>query len=175
MIDKKSETEAEKEICEVVGRIVLMASLLDNQLNAVLVAALSLGGKALTLAVVAALDPARKVEILKAFVTPISNDEWKKPVLRYADGVEKVNRARNLAAHSMVIDSGGEHVLATNSVAKLLKATDRKSRAIKRVPLNTLSNASDLALKVYKEGESVIANFGRVELERNRRGAAAQR
>ncbi|MER8792890.1 hypothetical protein NKH75_01605 [Mesorhizobium sp. M0984] len=171
MADAKSPEEVESEICEIVGRVVLSASLLDNQINSVLIAVLSLEDKALTFAVVAAHDAVRKIEILKAFAAQIPKDEWRKPLVRYLEGVEKINQARNTAAHSMVIEQGDDYVLVSNNAAKLLKATDKKTRAITRVPLGTLKDASERAKRLYKEGQTVLENFVRFQEERKKRSS----
>jgi hypothetical protein len=77
--------QQELEICAVVGRMVLMASLLENQMGETLIEVLTLDRTPNLMPVVATLDPARKVEILKAHLNAYA--DW-----RLAAGAEELRR-----------------------------------------------------------------------------------
>jgi len=61
----------------IVGELVMAAGALDAELDKVMAAALRLGDAPLLLSVIAAFDPPRKIELLRARVSHFTRTSWK--------------------------------------------------------------------------------------------------
>jgi hypothetical protein len=78
----------------VVGELVVMAAVLDLQLNRVVIGVLHLEPSVIQLSVIATLDAARKIEILKACAKHANMLRTK--LLKYCDQVERILKQRNV-------------------------------------------------------------------------------
>ncbi len=169
-MNEVSRVQEEAEICAVVGKMILLASLLDNQMAEILIDVLTLDRTPKLMPVVATLDPARKVEILKANLRHMPEGIWRKELQSYVKGVEAANRARNICGHSMLIERDGKLVLASNAAAKLFKALNRESKTIERVAVDTIRLDIQKAEETFHHGMTVRENFERFAEEfRSRR------
>ncbi|MCW8283460.1 hypothetical protein K7A42_21410 [Agrobacterium sp. InxBP2] len=169
-MNEVSRVQQETEICAVVGRMILMASLLDNQMAEILIDVLTLDRTPNLLPVVATLDPARKVEILKGNLRHMPEGIWRKELKSYVAGVEAANRARNICGHSMLIERDGKILLASNSAAKLFKGLNRETKTIERVEIDTIRLDIRKAEETFQHGMTVRENFERFAEEfRSRR------
>ncbi|MDB5596248.1 MAG: hypothetical protein JWM36_3209 [Hyphomicrobiales bacterium] len=164
-----AETDEIKRAYAIVGELVMLASALDNQMNVVCITALGLDKTPMLEPVVASLDSARKVEILKALAQKISSPSWKKSLVDYAKAVEKVNRARNVAAHSLLEIDRGKAVLTSTAAAKLFKSIDLQKKTVEKVALSHLEDGIRIAETTLHTGENVIANFEKADAEFKRR------
>jgi DNA-binding XRE family transcriptional regulator len=155
----------------VVGELVLITNALDHQLNHVLIQVLHLVESPMLEAVVATLDMMRKIEMLKERSKYIAQSHWQKPVLSYADKLERVSRWRNIACHTPLIpDEKHGAVFAPAAAAKLLKSLQLgKDPVAKRVPIADLKVAITLGESALADGLNVIQNFQKVNDERKRR------
>jgi hypothetical protein len=108
----------------VVGELVMISSALDHLLNNVLIEVLDLGVAPLLEPVVATLDPARKVEILKERAAHITAKDWQKGITKFCDKVESVFRQRNIACHTPPVLEAGIWTFKPVAAAKLLKKLD---------------------------------------------------
>jgi hypothetical protein len=170
-MNASAQEQQELEICAVVGRMILMASLLDNQVGEILIDVLTLDRTPNLMPVIATLDPSRKVEILKAHLRHMPDGEWRTELKKYVEAIEGANRARNICGHSMLIERDGEIVLASNAAAKLFKSLDRKNKKIERVSINEIRLEIKRAEAAFQHGISVRENFARFadEFKRKRR------
>ena len=100
-----------------------LTAALDHRVNEVLIAVLDLGTSKLLLPTVATLDLSRKAEILKSRArTMRAGIPWREAVIKLAEGVEKVNKYRNIACHSMLsVKPDRAPVLWSIQAAKVMK------------------------------------------------------
>lgn len=153
-----------------IGELVLMASALDFQLNHVLMQVLHLVDSPMLEPVVATLDAARKVEMLKARAKFVSQPDWRKPVAAYLDKVETVWKWRNLAAHTPLIPDGKHGaVFAPAAASKLLKNLKLEHPTAERTPVSTIREATKIGEHALAEGENIIQNFRRLNQAREER------
>ena len=153
----------------IVGELVLIASALDHQLNHICISVLALTESPMLESVVASIDSARKIEILRGYATKITSAQWKMGLKDHADAVEAVNRARNIAAHSVMLFEDGKPVLHSPAAAKLFKAIDLKSKTAAKTNIGTLERAIRKAEVALSSGGNLLKNFERVAAERERR------
>jgi hypothetical protein len=159
-----------------IGEIVLLASALDHQLTHVVIEVLHLTKSPMLEPVVATLESSRKLEILKGRVKHIRQANWRKPLERYVDLVEKVNRSRNIACHSQMLRDGDKFVFSSSQAAKLFKGLRLEGvPTVERVPLDSIVSAIGIAEQALGAGVNLIENFERVqsELERRKAGRAS--
>jgi transcriptional regulator with XRE-family HTH domain len=144
----------------VVGEVVLLATALDHQLNHVLMQVLSLTDSPMLEAVVATLDTARKIEMVKARSRHIAQPTWRKPLVSYLDKLERVSKWRNIACHTpLVPDSNHGAVFAPTAAAKLLKDLDLQAPTSTRIPVAELNSAIEVGSLALGDGENLIENF----------------
>jgi transcriptional regulator with XRE-family HTH domain len=147
----------------VVGELVLLATALDHQLNHVLMQVLPLTDSPMLEAVVATLDTARKIEMLKARAKHIAQPMWRKPVVSYLDKLETISRWRNIACHTALIpDSKHGAVFVPAAAAKLLKNLDIEEPTSRRIPIIELKSAITLGESALGDGENLVGNFKKV-------------
>ena len=149
-----------------VGEIVLLASALDHQLTHVVIEVLHLTKSPMLEPVVATLDSSRKVEILKGRLRHIKQSGWKKPVEKYLDLIERVNRSRNIACHSQMIRDVENFVFASSQAAKLFKGLKLEGvPTVERVGLDSIIGAIGFAEQALGAGVTLIENFQKVQSE----------
>jgi len=151
-----------------VGELVLIATALDHQLNHVLMQVLSLAESPMLESVVATLDIARKIEMLKARSKHIAKPDWSKPLLAYLEKLEKVSRWRNIACHTALIpDSTHGAVFAPAAAAKLLKSLQFGDKPTsRRIPIAEIAAATKIAERALGDGQNIIENFQRLNVAR---------
>jgi DNA-binding XRE family transcriptional regulator len=155
----------------VVGELVLIASALDHQINHVLIEVLHLSGSPMLESVIATLDIARKIEMLKERAKYIAQPNWKKPLCSYLDKLERVMKWRNVACHTVLIpDEKHGAVFAATAAAKLLKDLQiGEQPTTKKTPISDLEAAIRLAESALFDGTEIIQNFRKVNAERIKR------
>ncbi len=155
----------------VVGELVLITTALDHQLNHVLIQVLPLADSPMLESVVATLDMARKIEMLKARSKHIAQPSWQRPVLTYLDKLERISKWRNIACHTALIpDKTHGAVFAPAAAAKLLKTLEvGESPTTKRIPISELKSAITIAGLALGDGQNIIQNFQRMNAERIKR------
>lgn len=151
-----------------VGELVLIATAVDHQLNHVLMSVLSLTESPMLEPVVATLDTARKVEMLKARSKHIAQPSWSKPVLAYLEKVERVAKWRNIACHTALIpDQNHGAVFAPAAAAKLLKALQLTEKpSSHRIPVAELEQAIKTGESALGAGQNIIENFQKLNAAR---------
>jgi hypothetical protein len=152
-----AEKKALKAACATIGELVLINSALDDLLNKVIIEALHMGKSAMIEPVIGTLDAARKIEILKRRAAHVRQEQWRKGLIKFAENVERVNRQRNTACHSMFKFENGTPVLIPVGAAQLLKNLHSE-----RQPISALAQAIRLAESTLAEGINLISNFERV-------------
>lgn len=162
----KAERQEARRACAIVGELVLTASALDHQLNRICISALALVECPMLEPMVASLDSARKIEILRAFSTKIAAPQWRKAIRDHAETVEKVNRARNTAAHSVLSFQKEKAVLSSPAAAKLLRSIDLTTMSADRISLGKLEAATRAAEKALGVGENLLMNLRLVATKR---------
>lgn len=154
-----------------VGELVLIATAIDHQLNHVLMSVLSLTESPMLEPVVATLDTARKVEMLKARSKHIAQPIWSKPLLAYLDKVERVAKWRNIACHTALIpDQNHGAVFAPAAAAKLLKSLQLNEKPYsQRIPVAELEQAIRVGENALGAGQNIIENFQKLNATRSER------
>jgi len=152
------------------GEIVLLASALDHQLTHVVIEVLNLSKSPMLEPVVATLDSPKKLEILKGRAKHIKQVHWKMPIEKYVDLVERVNRARNTACHSQMLQEKDKFIFTSSQAAKLFKGLKLEDvPTVERVSLDTIVNAVKITEQALGAGVNLIENFERVRVELGRR------
>ena len=162
------------EFCAAIGELILWASMIDGQLNEALVSALALPEHALIQPVVAQLDARPKAELLKKRVKLIGNGTWRKPILKWADRVETVNKDRNFVAHHGIRIRAGKITFHTEQLGKVLanlKLTGDTIEAGADKGIEDVKEWLVRAQEVFKEGILILDNLARFRAEANKRGA----
>ena len=173
MTAEKTEN-SHKDTYAIVGELVLIASALDDCLNRVVIAFLELGDAHLLLPVVATLDPARKIEILKARVTHLAAKDWKKAFKSFVDRIETVNKHRNIACHTPPIFENGKWTLKPIAAAKLLQRLDLEKKTLSHFSFHDLKNAISVGEQALAQGVELTERMAAVKAEKSRRAAAAK-
>ncbi|MGU9979827.1 hypothetical protein ACJ4V0_07275 [Phreatobacter sp. HK31-P] len=173
MTEEKStdEANAHREAYAIVGELVLIANAIDDQLNKLLVEVLDLGSSAMTIPVVATLDPQRKIEILKERAKFIPNADWKSGLKKHIDRVERVFKQRNIVCHMTLVLEDGAWLLRPTAAAKLLKNLDLTTQQLRHFPVREFRDEIQKAEEALGEGGKLISSFQRLnkELESRRR------
>ena len=168
---KKRDKEKNIANYAVVGELVLMSTTLDWLLNRVLIAVLHLGSSVLLEPVVATMDTARKLEILKSRAKHIHKDDWKKGILKFCDQVDSVFKQRNIACHTPATSKDGGLIFKPIAAAKLLKKLDIKTQGLPSTHLDDFKSAIKTGEAALGAGLDLIENFDRVNAEIERRAA----
>lgn len=167
--DAVATTEEMRNAYAIVGELVLIASALDYQLNRICISVLALIEAPMLEPVIATIDSSRKIEILKIYAAKIADPGWRKGLSDHVTAVEAVNKARNIAAHSVMTFEGGRHVLSSPAAAKLLKTIDLTTKTARKVDIAELQNAIRKGEAALGSGENLLENFRRLNAERERR------
>ena len=167
-----AEIERSREAFAVVGELVMLSTALDWQLNRVLMKVLDLGESLMIEPVVATLDAARKVEILKARAGQMPKNTWSKGVLKYLERVEAVFRQRNIACHTPPVLKDGVWTFKPVAAAKLLKKIDLKNETVTPSLIEDFRGAIKTGEAALGDGVNLEENFARVNVEKKRRDAA---
>ena len=168
-MDNKSDAERNALAYATVGELVLITNAIDYQLAEVPISVLNLGRSVMLMPVVMTLDPARKVEILKANAAHITREQWKKGLTSYVGKVERVLKFRNIACHTQPILDGDEWTLRPFAAAKVFKNIDIRNKALKSTTMKELKDAVTSAEVTLGAGQNLIENFERVNTERAKR------
>jgi transcriptional regulator with XRE-family HTH domain len=156
---------------DVVGGLVHITTTLDCQLSHVMIQALHLTESPMLESVVATLDMARKIEMLRARAKHISNSTWRKPLLAYLDQVERVSKWRNIACHwPLIPDDDDGAVFVPTAAARLLKAmTIGEHPKTERYPISIFVTESDRGKATFSAGQNILENYKRANDERIKR------
>ena len=172
--DKSDEERRGREAFAVVGELVMISTALDFQLNRVLMTMLDLGESLLIEPVVATLEPARKVEILKARASHLPKNHWRKNVSKFCDHVDDVFRQRNIACHTPPVLEDGVWIFKPVAAAKLFKKIDLIGKTVKPSTIADFRAAIKTGETALGEGVTLVENFIRANAEMKRRKAARQ-
>ncbi len=105
--------------------------------------------------VVATLDPVRKLEILKEYSKHLKNKNWSKGLKSHVELVEKVYRARNIAAHQPIAPGNdGKLCFRGAAAAKILRNLKGE-----KLPVSELQKAITVAEKALWSGENLPGEF----------------
>ena len=113
-----------KEVCAVIGEVVLLYTALDHQLNRIVIEVMHLAPSPMLESVVATLDARQKIEMLKNRAGHIRQNDWKKALKTHADRLERVTKIRNAVCHTPLIPdkTKGGFEFAPAAASKLLKS-----------------------------------------------------
>jgi transcriptional regulator with XRE-family HTH domain len=155
----------------VVGEFVLIANALDYQLNHVLIQILPLTDSPMLESVIATLDTAKKIELLKERSAHIAQSNWRKPVSSYLEKLERISEWRGIACHTALIPDEAHGAVFTPTAATALLKTLQigEHPAVRRIPIGELQLAIGLGELALGEGKSLIENFQRFNIERIKR------
>ena len=155
----------------VVGELVLITTALDNQLNHILIQALHLTESPMLESVVATLDMARKIEMLKARSKHISNLKWSKPVLSYLHKLERISKWRNIACHNPLIpDNKAGAVFIPTAAARILNSLKlNKPPDARRIPIADVIPEIKGGESALFDGQLIIQSLQAANAERKQR------
>lgn len=155
-----------------VGELILISNALDYAMAEVLIDVIQLTRSEMLLPLVMTLDPARKIEILKARADHISQPDWKKGITGFVKKAEKVFKYRNIAAHTQPILENGVWFLRPVAAAKLLKNLNVEEKSLAATSMAELREAISVAEVALGDSENIRANFRRAagELARRKSG-----
>lgn len=170
--DQPAEIERSREAFAVVGELVMLSTALDWQLNRVLVTVLDLGESLMIEPVVATLDPARKIEILKARASHMPKNDWRKHLSKYVECVEAVFKQRNVACHTPPVLQDGVWTFKPVAAAKLLKKIDLKRKVVAASLIEEFRAAIKTGEAALGQGVNLEENFKRANAEGIRRATA---
>ena len=115
------------------------------------------------------------MEILKGRARHIKQATWRKPLERYVELIERVNKSRNIACHSQMIVEEGKFVFFSSQAAKLFKGLKLEGvPTVERLPLEAIASKIPIGEQALGIGENLIENFRRVQAEIDRRKAVPQ-
>jgi hypothetical protein len=154
-----------RETFAVVGELVMISTALDFQLNRVLMNVLNLGDNPMIEPVVATLDPARKLEMLKARAGHMPKNDWRKNLLKFVEQTEAVFRQRNIACHTPPVLENGVWTFKPVAAAKLLKKIDLEEKTVEPSSIEDLKKAIKIGEAALGQGVSVAENFDRANAE----------
>jgi hypothetical protein len=126
-----NDTPDHSRIYAVVGELVMIANAIDHLLNNALIEVLNLEPSPLLEPVIATLEPARKIEILKSRAKHINNPDWKKASQAFCAKAESVYRQRNIVCHTPAFPEGDTWKFKPVAAAKLLNKLDLETRPSK--------------------------------------------
>jgi transcriptional regulator with XRE-family HTH domain len=161
-------TERFRDAYSVVGELVLLTTALDHQLNHVLIQVLHLADSPLLESVVATLDMAQKIEMLKARARHISNPRWHNALQTHLDKLEQVSSWRNIACRTALI-TDKEHgaVFVPAAAAKLLQHLHLgENPTSEKIPIAELTSKIKLGESAMSEGQLLIYNFEKMNAAR---------
>jgi transcriptional regulator with XRE-family HTH domain len=170
-MDEKAHDARFRAAYGVVGELVLITTALEQQLNHVLIQALHLADSSMLESVIATLDMARKIEMLKARSGHISERNWRKPLLTYLDKLERISKWRNIACHNPLIpnDKDGA-VFAPTAAAKVLKTLKiGEQPTAGRIPIADFIPEIKRGESALFDGQVIIQNLQRMNAERRKR------
>jgi hypothetical protein len=170
--EKLDEERQSAEAFAVVGELVMTSSLLDSQLNRVLVTMLDFGENPMIESVIATFDPVRKIEILKARASHMPKGDWRKNVGKYCDHVDAVFKQRNIACHTPPAFKDGVWTFKPFAAAKLFKKIDLIGKTVKPSTLEDFRVAIKTGERALGEGATLVENLLRANAKQNRRNAA---
>ena len=146
----------------VIGELIVATSALDRQMNLICIALLTLHESPMLEPLVATLDLVRKIEILKAYSALMRKQtKWKSAMKKHSESLEKINRVRNIAAHSFLGLYNGRPILRQTGTAKLMKSIDLAQNRAEHVELSVLQDAIKLALETLMSGDVLRQNLER--------------
>jgi hypothetical protein len=121
------------------------------------------------------MDSRQKIELLKKRAQRITQNDWKKGVLQFCEGLEKVHKIRNIVAHDPMVPHDGTFVFRPYAAAKMLRDLDVTTRRIKHTPISECQTAVMNAEKTLNLGLNLIENFKRFSAEYQKRWNEQQR
>lgn len=170
-------TEEEKsktaEAYAIVGELILMASMLDYQVNIVLIEFLHLQHSPMLEPTIATLDISRKIEIIKSRCQTMPKGDWRKNTEKYIEMIENVQRNRNKVAHGIMRIKNGRPILTFAAAAKLLKHLDFKSETLNSMDFSEFIPSIRKGEKALQLGDAILGNLDRLSHvlhERNLQG-----
>lgn len=166
-------SDQDRESFAVVGELVMVSTALDFLMDKVLISVLDLGTSLMLPPVVATLDPARKVEILKARARQMPPNQWRKGVLSFCDQVESVFRQRNIACHTAPVLSDGAWLFKPVAAAKMFKHIDLEAKTLAGSSVDDFRAAIKTGEAAFGSGMNLIDNFERANAEKVRRTTKA--
>jgi hypothetical protein len=159
-VAEKDEVASIKNAYAIVGELVLIANALDYELNRVLITVMHLDESPMLVPVVAALDPGRKIEMLKARAKHLSSKAWGDKLRDFISHVESVFQQRNFACHlPPSLSSDGNWSLVPVAAVKMLKGFDPITGSVKSVSFNDFKTAIHTARIALGEVHDLLQNF----------------
>ena len=156
-------TEEEKskatEAYAIVGELILMASMLDYQVNKVMIELLHLEYSTMLEPTIATLDISRKIEIIKSRCRIMPKGVWRENTEKYVKLVEAVQGDRNKVAHGIMKIENGRPILVFMAAAKFLKLLDFKSGTLKSMEFSEFTPAIRKGEEALHLGGVLISNL----------------
>lgn len=170
--EKLDEEQQSRADFAVVGELVMISTALDLQLNGVLTTILDLGESPMIEPVVATLDPARKVEIMKARAAHMPKNDWRKKLSTFCDHLDAVFKQRNVACHTPPVWEDGAWTFKPVAAAKLLKRIDLTGKVVRPATISDFRAAIKIGELALAEGVTLVENFRRANAEVKHRKSA---
>lgn len=162
--DDASAQNQAKEFCAAIGELILWASFIDDQLTKALTRMMALPEHAMIEPLIAQLDARQKSELLKRRAKIIEQPDWRSRIGNWVERAERANRYRNIVAHHSVRSEGGEILLHSNQLGKILASLDTSGGTIRPGKLKGLADIRGWikeATATFIEGNVVLDNLGR--------------
>lgn len=142
-----------------VGELILTASMIDYQLNKILIKAMHLHETELLEPVVASLDIQRKIEMLKKRADLFQNEKWKNKLKNLCEKAEYVQNRRNVACHSVPFLKDGTWYLVHVTAAKILKKIKSNGENPQMLMINDLKYAIETGREVFSLIQDALQNL----------------
>lgn len=147
-----------------IGELVVLYTVLDHQLNHIVMGIARVAESPMVEAVIATLDPRQKIEILKARADHMQQADWKKGLKTHADRLERVARVRNMACHVPLVANEAKGILefAPAAAVKLMKSmtiVSREDYSVERQPVGRVKEAIELGQKAFGGGQYLISKL----------------
>ena len=145
-----------------VGTLVLLTSHLDFEVSKITAASLPIPAGPINQSVMGMIDINRKVELMRARAATIGASDWRMALKKFADGVDQVNKVRNIACHSVLRQVDGKWILAGESTTKILKRLKLEGTVLKAVEIDHLQQIRDAiktAEALLDEAKNIYSRF----------------
>jgi hypothetical protein len=154
--------EQDKTFYATVGELVILSTILDDMLNTLLIETFQCGNAVWLPAIIATLDTARKIEILKGDVKMKSHVKISKPIRDFLDKVEAVTKQRNIVCHTPPSYENGSWGFRPTTAAKLLHPSNVYNPRMMQESLDKINGAIVTANAALQAGSELIEHYKRM-------------
>jgi len=159
-MDTRNELDdGDKSFYAMVGELVVASTTLDDQMTSLLVYIFSGESNVCFAPILATLDAARKIEIIKAHCKMNSFARIPKALNIYTGKVEKVFKQRNIVCHTPPSREEGKWGYRPVALAKILHPRNTYNSSWAKDSLDKISEAISLAHVALQAGSDLIESY----------------